>query len=498
MSGMPRLSKSRFQLGLQCARQLWLRCHQPELADPLTEQQQHVFATGTAVGELARKRFAEGVLVDEDHLHSAEALETTARLMADPPPAVFEAAFEHGGVLVRPDALVRVGGEWDLYEVKSSTKLKPEHVSDVAVQLWVLEGAGLRVRRAYLMHLDSSYVYPGGGLDLDALFIAEDVTDDVRLWQPGLRGLVAEMLEMLAKPAPEVPIGKHCDKPYACAFHGHCHGSLPERPVTALPRVSDALLASLVRDGILAIADVPLDYPGLTPAQRAVCTVVRSGQPRFSGDIARSLGGLEYPVHFLDFETVSFAVPAHPGTRPWQHIPFQWSVHRLSAEGSLGYRGFLFEGDGDPRREFVESLLEAVGERGSVVVYASFENTRLSELASAFPEHASGIARLQARLFDLERVVRAHVQHPDCCGRTSLKYVLPALVADLSYDGLGIQDGGTASLRYLAAVSGRLGSAERDRVFADLREYCGLDTLALVRVFEALSEAARGESAVAG
>ncbi len=488
----PGLSKSRFQLGLQCYRQLWLKSHRPDLADAISDQQQHIFDTGTAVGELARERFAPGILVEADFMHSAEALATTRELMSNPPAAIFEAAFEHGGVFVRPDVLTRAGDAWDLYEVKSSTKLKPENVTDVAVQLWVLEGAGLKIRRAFLMHLDSGYAYPGGDYDLDRLFAAEDVTADVRTWQAEIPRLVAEMRTMLAGPEPELPIGKHCDKPFVCAFYGYCHASLPRHAVTDLPRIGSDLLDSLVADGILAIADVPLAYPGLTTAQRLVCEVVRSGEPRFTGDIGHSLSALEYPVHFVDFETVQFALPLFRGTRPWQQIPFQWSDHVMSAGGTIEHREFLFEGTGDPRPHFIESLLSAVGTRGSIVVYTSFENTQLAALATALPEHAAGIAAVQARIFDLERVVKAHVQHPDCCGRTSIKYVLPALVDDLSYEGLGIQEGGTASMRYAAALAGGLPEGDRQQVYADLREYCATDTLAMVRVYEVLSAMAEG------
>ncbi len=190
VSGRAALSKARFQLGLQCRKQLWLKAHEPRAADPITEMQQHIFDTGTRVGELARERFGPGVLVAEDHTQSSQALLTTERIMLGPPPAVFEAAFVSGDVFVRPDALVRAGDAWDLYEVKSGTKVKPENVTDVAVQLWVLESAGLRIRRAYLMHLDSTYVYPGGEYDLQRLFTAEDVTAEARSWLPAIPGLV--------------------------------------------------------------------------------------------------------------------------------------------------------------------------------------------------------------------------------------------------------------------------------------------------------------------
>jgi len=483
-----RLSKSRFQTGLQCPKALWLSTHDRNLADSVGETQQHIFDTGTNVGELARERFADGVLVAEDYTQSAQALETTRRLLEDPPGAIFEAAVEHGGVFVRPDVLVRVGENlWDLYEVKSGTKVKAVNITDVAVQLWVLEGAGLPIRRAHLMHLDNTYVYEGGAYDLQRLFRAEDVTADARAYLPQVPELVGEMLTMLdCQEPPTVPIGTHCDSPYACSFYGHCHAFLPSQPVTELPRMSAPLLDSLVADGIFAISDVPGDYPGLSSAQREVCELVRSGEPRMVGDIGRSLAGLTYPIHFLDFEAFMSALPLYVGTRPWQTITFQWSDHVLHENGDLEHREFLYEGAGDPRLSFTESLIDALDRTGSVVVYSAYENSRLNELATAFPQHAEAIAAIQARIFDLLPTVRAHVRHPDCLGSSSIKVVLPALVDDLSYSGLGIADGNLASVRYLQAATGQLPAEECATVYADLREYCGTDTMAMVRLLEAL------------
>ncbi len=248
------------------------------------------------------------------------------------------------------------------------------------------------------------------------------------------------------------------------------------------------MLDALIADGIFAIEDVPLDYPLLTSAQRGVCELVRSDEPRIVGDVTRSLAGLTYPIHFLDFETFMSALPLYPGTRPWQTIAFQWSDHVLHENGDLEHREFLYEGAGDPRPSFTQSLIDVLGQTGSVVVYSSYENSRLRELAAAFPQHATAIAAIQSRLFDLLQTVRAHVRHPDCLGSASIKVVLPALVDDLSYDGLGIADGQVASMRYLQVASGTLPAERCEAVYADLREYCGTDTLAMVRVFEVLRE----------
>ena len=294
---------------------------------------------------------------------------------------------------------------------------------------------------------------------------------------------------MLEGPEPEVRIGRRCDNPYRCSFAGHCHAGLPPHPVTELPYISSAVLDALVADGILAVEDVPTGYPGLSAAQRSVCALARSGEPGFAGDVARSLEPIVAPVHFLDFETIMPALPLYPGTRPWQQVPFQWSDHVLREDGGLEHREFLFEGRGDPRPALVSSLLDALG-AAVCVVYTKFENTVIGALAEALPEQADRLREVQSRLFDLERAVRAHVRHPACLGRTSIKVVLPALVSDLSYEGLAIADGGVASLRYLRIVSGDASPEERERTLCELREYCGTDTLAMVRLLDVLKDAA--------
>jgi len=491
-----RLSKSRYQTGLQCARALWLTVHRPALKDAVPDARQHIFDLGTRVGELARLRHPDGVLVAEDHLHQADALATTRRLMDAGVPALFEAAFEAGGVLVRVDLLVRVydgagGSVWDLYEVKASTQVKAQHHTDVAVQAATLEAAGLTVRRACVVHLDNTYVWSGGEHDVQRLFVAEDITAEVRALMPAVPGQVQAFLTMLTGDLPAVPIGKHCDAPYRCDFYESCHAHLPEPPVTALPRLKAELLDSLVRDGILGVRDIPPDYPGLTPAQREVVTLVRTGEPRMVGDVRRTLAPLDGPLHFLDFETFSAAVPVYPGTRPYQAIPFQWSNHVVDAHGALTHREFLHEEASDPRVAFIESLLDATAGAGTVFVYSAYEHTQLTALAAGFPRYAAPIAALQARLFDLEKVVKAHVRHPACLGRTSIKVVLPALVRDLSYAGLAIADGEAASRLYLQFVLGLLTPEAVRRLFGDLRAYCGTDTLAMVRLWQAL----RGTSA---
>jgi hypothetical protein len=378
-------------------------------------------------------------------------------------------------------------------EVKSSTEVKPEHLTDLAIQTYVLRGAGVPVDSMRLLHLNNGYVYPGGAYDLGQLFTLEDVTAQVEPFMDSIPGLLRQFRQMLGGPMPDVQISRNCNNPYTCSFYGHCHDFLPEFPITEIPRISADVLCSLLDDGYCSIREVPLDYPGLTAAQRTVCDVIQAGEARYAPELREELSRLGEPIHFLDFETWRSALPVFPGTRPYQFLPVQWSCHTL--EGGMRQAGFLHTERTDPRRTFAQSLIEALGvangeaDDSPIVVYTDYENRMLGELARDLPEFAAPIAAIQGRLVDLHKIVSAYVQHPGFHGSTSLKYVLPAIVGDLSYDGLGIQNGETAMLRWQEAVYGSIPESVREAIFADLRAYCATDTLAMVRLYQELLQA---------
>ena len=490
-----RLSKSRFQKGLQCEKALWLAVHRPDLAEPVTEAQQWIFDQGTEVGRLAQELFPGGTEVTEDYRHTDEALTTTQCLLAEGATTLFEPAFYFDGVLVRVDALVAVGdGTWDLFEVKSGSRVKDENFTDAAVQVYVAEGAGLRVRRAHIVHLDTSYVWEGGAYDLEQLFAIEDVTQRARAVMGGVPVVLEGFRAMLAGPEPEVRIGSCCSKPYGCDFSAYCHAGLAgEHPVTDLPRLGEDALHALLELGVTCIREIPDDFRMLSPAQAKVVRVVKSGLPYVDvPGLARDLASLTWPVYHLDFETVNPALPLWPGTRPYQTIPFQYSVHVHHEDGSHEHREYLHVTTDDPRRPLTERLIADLDDAGSVMHYTAFERTRLADLAAALPDLAGTIGAILGRLVDLEAIIRARTTHPATNGLTSIKRVLPAWCPDLSYADLALGDGSAASVRYLKSVRGLLAPDEVAQLHSDLIEYCGMDTLAMVRLLETLRGRASG------
>lgn len=483
------LSKTRFQKGLQCEKALWLRVHRSDLAGAVTESQQWIFDQGHEVGLLARELFPGGVEVAEDHFHAQEALATTARLLAEGATVLYEPAFEHGGAFARVDILVAAGdGRWDLYEVKSGSALKDVYVTDAAVQAYAVEGSGLRLRSVNVVRIDTSYVYAGGLHDPSALFAIDDVTDMARAYMLTVSGTIAAFQALLEGPEPRAAVGGRCAHPYPCEFSAYCHSFLPsEYPVTHLPRLAEPTLQSLLAAGHTCILDIPDDFPGLTPVQRECVTAAKAGEPFVNAEgLARSLGSLTWPAYHLDFETIAPALPLWPGTRPYQAVPFQYSIHVHYPDGSTKHRQYLHVGDGDPRRRLARRLVADLGRRGSILHYTAYERTQIDGLIAAVPELATPLGDIRKRLVDLEPIIRANTRHPRAAGRSSIKYVLPAWCPDLSYKGLSIADGQTASARYLAVLKGRLDVVEAEQVLADLTEYCALDTLAMVRLLEVM------------
>jgi Domain of unknown function(DUF2779) len=485
---IPKLSKSRFMAGLQCHKRLYLESYAHDLMPAIDPFTQSLLDTGAAVGALARSRFPDGVLIDDDHLHHEVAEERTRLALADATvPAIYEAAFTWDDVRVRADILVRVSGDvFDLVEVKSTTWPKLEHEWDLAVQLAVLEGAGVRVHRAFLMHLDRSFVYPGGDYDLRRLFACADLTETARGRQREVLGNLDAMRATLwGEEPPAIEVGPHCERPHTCPFFDRCHDGLPADPLLQLPK-GRWLRDRLAVAGIVGFDDIPLDFPGLSLHQRRALEAIRSGERFCDPAIREVLAGVVLPVHFIDFETIMPALPLYPGTRPYETIPVQWSDHVLHEDGRIDHCEYLYDGQGDPRRPFAESLLEMLGSCGTIVVYSNYEAMRLGDLAAWLPGLADEIARVQPRILDLLAVIRRHVYDQAFNGSFSLKSVLPALVPSLGYGDLAIQDGGVASLALREVMDPATQAERRFELRGQLLAYCGRDTEALVGLFQLL------------
>lgn len=492
---MPNLSKSKIIAYRQCPKRLWLEIHRPELRDDSASQM--VFQIGHQVGEVARRIYdpdKAGVLVDIDALGHSGALALSAELLRDGAGPVFEAGVAAGGALAYADVMLPEpkpeGLAWKMIEVKSTTGVKDYHRDDIAVQAYIAATSGVRLSSVALAHIDATFVYPGGG-DYRGLLMENDLTGEAF----SRRGEVAEWISAAQavaalKDEPEIATGPHCEAPFTCGFCAYCHRDRvpPEYPLSSLPRFSAAKQAQMAELGIDDLRHVP--DGNLSGLQALIKEHTVAGTVFFDAEgAAADLAPYGFPAYFLDFETAMFPVPIWPGTRPYQQIPFQFSLHILQSDGSLTHHSFLDTSGEDPSRRCAEALVSLCGQQGPVFAYnAGFECRVMRELSARFPDLAEAMGLITSRVVDLLPIARNRYYHPSQQGSWSIKAVLPAAIPNLSYEQLdGIKDGGMASAGFIEAIH-PVTTAERKREIEDqLQSYCRLDTLALVRLWELFS-----------
>jgi len=481
----PMLSKSRFLAGRQCPLRLWHQCYNPDLASEVSPARQAIFDTGHDVGKLATRLYPGGFLIAEDHLHRSKAVQATREAMNHSEiPSIYEAAFLYDGVQVRVDILERLDdARWNLIEVKSSTSVKEVHVPDVAIQYY---GSGLAVGRAGILHLNNRYVYDGCQLELESLFSFSDLTGQVTSIQEVIPSRLDDLKRMLAGTGPpEIVPSRLCNSPYGCEFWEHCTKEMPEFWVLNLSGIDQNRLNELAALNIEDIRDIPQSF-SLSPLQERIKTCVINREEYISPALEPELKDVEYPVHFLDFETTGIAIPRYPYTRPYQSIPFQWSDHILFEDGTLKHRGYLCDEDKDPREEFASTLLETLGERGTIFTYTTYENRVIRELVDHLPQYRDQLLLSLDRFKDLQALIKRYFYHPGFYGSFSLKSVLPALAADMNYGDLAIQEGSQASFEYLRMIDPSTPQREKGEIKTSLLAYSTYDTLAMVKIREEL------------
>jgi Domain of unknown function(DUF2779) len=492
MSRAAYLTKSRYTAGLQCLRRLWLNVHRPAAwEEPELGSAEDV---GLEIGHAARLLFPGGILVEEKPWEYAAAAAHTLALMADRSvPAIFEAAFEHCRVRVRVDVLERLPrGYWGIREVKSSSEVKEHCYDDVAVQVYVLQNTGVRLSSVEILHVNKNYVRGQKGIFWQKFFHRVEVKTEARNRLDGIETRLKKQLACLSGVrAPKIEPEAHCHAPYSCEHWEHCTASKPTDWVFHMPNFTAARRAELQALGVQSISAIPDDFR-LSPRQEIVRDVTRTGKSFVASDLLERLDGFGPPAFYLDFEAFLPAVPLYPGTRPYQTIPFQWSLHRVDSKGNVSHQEFLAEGDLDPRRQFAETLIAALkGTKWPIIVYSSYEQTRLTELAAIYPDRAKPIASIVRRLSDLLPVVRSGLYHPGFGFSVSIKSVAPTLCPDVTYDDLDeIADGTAASTAFWRMASGRTDAETSVRLRSSLRAYCHRDTWAMVRLHQALNIAA--------
>lgn len=486
------LSKSDFLKYQCCPSYLWLWKHKPELVP--TDEEEAInrrLEQGNEVEAKAREIFPEATLITS---RGSKAKEDTDVLVSENAKTLFQATvITESGLLAMADVIKKNNDDtWTLYEVKSTNSIKPEHIYDVTFQRIAFEEAGYEISSVQVIHLNKEYVRRGS-INTKELLTFTDVSEKVEKIHPIIKQQIDDALELVNR----------IDEPSSCSCRlktrsGHCptfhyfNPDIPEYSVFNISRIGGKKLGLLVDGEIYDVKDVPADLE-LTITQKNQVQVAKTKVPIVNKESIKELcSEVEFPLYFLDYETVSTAIPLYSGCSPFQQLPFQYSLHvKQNEDSELEHFEYLAtDNETAPMEELLKSLSQNIGKTGSVIVWhKSFETGRNTEMAKAYPEYADFLASVNNRVFDLMDVFsKQHYVHHAFKGSSSIKYVLPVLVPEFSYKELDIQNGLSASIRWYEAVTGSVSNEEAQQIYDSLIIYCCLDTLAMVKIYDYLME----------
>ena len=483
------LSKTRLLAFRRCPRKLWLDQYSPELEE-VSDEAQARFETGRIAGEYARRIYGLNGAREVSHERGLRAaVRTTSVLIeAGGSEPIFEATFDHGGLTIQVDILDCAAGGTRIVEVTSSPGVEAHHLHDCAIQAWTLAALGHRARQVTVAHINSEFVYRGDG-SYEGLFTETDVTEEVERELDAIPELVAGARSILERlDEPDIAVGKHCTSPHACPFLGHCAPPQAEYPVTILGGREDKLFEWL-HAGYRDLRDVPEELL-LDDTQRRMQWQTRTGQPYVGDELREFVAALGYPRHCLGFETISFAAPIWEDTGPYEALPFQWSCHTDGgsldeSSGGLAHAGFVDLSGGPPMRECAETLIDALGGRGPIVVYSPREQAVIDGLISRYTDLEAPLAAIRDRVLVLLPVLKRHYYDPAMRGSWSIETVAPTVAADLSCETLGdARDSHTARSAYLEAIKPETSAERRRSLRKDLLARCRYGSLALAGILK--------------
>lgn len=470
--------------GYRCLKCIYLTVHQPEQEAAITPQLQALFDQGNEVGAKAREYYPGGELIDNKPWDFTGALAKTRDYIAKGIPVIYEAAFEYMGCYARADIIVYSPQtqRWRIFEVKSTTKVKPEHYDDVGLQVWIMAKSGLPIEQINIVHLNSACRYP----DLSQLFKEVDVTQEIRERYLSVQPKIHEIVTTIRQTeTPDTDIGAHCLEPTECGFTEFCWRQKNIAPLSVfnLPNIKNRKW-ELYYQGITALDDVRLS--DLNELQQRMVTCFKTGERYINqAAIHQALSAWKFPLVFLDFETISPAIPRYQGCRPFEHLPFQFSVHVWeSPQAEIIHQEFLHTTADDPRPTLIPALLAACGEQGSIVAYfGRFESERIQALADYAPDDSDALLALTERIVDPLPLIREAVYDNAFSGSFSLKSVAPALLGEeQSYADMLVADGGAAQRTFEQLISPVTPDSKKAILKEAMLAYCKKDTLVMVEL----------------
>lgn len=478
MSKKHTLSKTNYIQYLDCPEELWLQKNKPEVLPKIDLDRLYKLEQGNLIDKLAQEWFLDGCVIQD--------------WLINPDDVEFQMAAKHGQMIAIADIVVHQPEKKTLalFEVKAATGVKKEHYHDLAFQRMVFEASGYQVNGTYLVHVNKAY-RTGKGVNHCDFMVIEDISEKVEELLKETKAQAKKALAWIAEKAPEKRITLGCSNKLKCPFVQMHYKNLPDYSIYNISRISGKKVKNLVDKGILDIQDVPEDFK-LSALQRQQVEIAQEDEIILKrGSIRRIVKKLEYPIYYLDYESFSYVLPPQVDYKPYQQMVFQYSLHvQEKPGGALTHHEYVLDSKEEPVDNLIKHLESNIGEKGSVIVWnESFEKGRNKEMAVLFPIHQAFLLDLNDRMYDLRiPFQKGYYQHPDFRGKTSLKSILPVLAPEVSYKVLNIQNGMIATIKWHHATEGKVSAKAKKQIIKDLKKYCHLDTLAMVKILDVLRE----------
>ena len=473
---------------MQCPKWLWIAINDKNRIPELSASEKRKLDEGTMIGKIATKVFPKGIEIETEDF--SKNVEKTKELLKERKP-LFEAAFSIDNLYSLADILLPVKkDEWDIIEVKSATTIKDINIHDVSFQRHVYEKCGLKIRKCFIMHLDNTYLKKGE-INPKNLFVQTEITQEVSSAMVDIGNRINEMNKVIeSKKCPEFDVDDLGTIKYDNIAKDEFMDSLPKENVFQLYR-GGVKSRNLYKEGIIKIKDIP-NSQKLTKNQQIQRDCVINQKPHIDKDKIESfLNNLPYPLYYLDFEAMTPTLPKYDYMKPYQHIPFQYSLHIVEKQGAKPkHISFLADGISNPIPKFMQSLKDNLGDKGDIIVYnQAYEISKLKEAVVLLPEFEEIVNNnFLKRIKDLLDPFRSFDYYDSKqCGSASIKKVLPVM-SNLSYKELSINNGTDASLEFERITFGGVSEKEKFKVREALEKYCELDTLAEIKIVEKMEK----------
>ena len=481
------LSKSSYCRGIQCKKILWLEKHKPEEKEEINNER--ILQQGNDIHEIARYLFKEHINIEytenlnqmiEDTINTIESYKNIV---------ITEASFKYKNNFCSVDILKKTGNTYEIYEIKSSTEIKDIYINDASYQYYVLSNLGLKIKKVSLVHINNKYIRIGD-LDLNQLFIKQDITKEVIKLQDTVVKNIKEINEYIDKSEQIKDIDENCFNPYDCPFFKYCTRHLPTQNIFNLKRMQIKQKIKLYQKGIYTYENLLKEKINENQKRMIEYELYNKEDYIDKDKIKEFLNTLTYPLYFLDFETYQMPIPLYDYVSPYEQIPFQYSLHYIDKE--LKHKEFLAQPGKDPRRELAEQLVNDIPKNVTTLAYnMGFEKTVIKKLAKLYPDLSEHLINIHDNIKDLMiPFQKGYYYTKNMHGSYSIKYVLPALFpndSSLNYKNLELIHNGSEAMDSFQKIINKT-EEEQNYIRERLLRYCELDTYAMVKIYEKLKE----------